>query len=266
MIDLSPEFIERYQLILEKDPKSKLFAPLAEAYRKMNLHEEAERLCKDGIKNHPHFPSGHVVYAKVLLDKGDRNTALIHLKMATDLSPENILAQRLLANTFLEMRQPKEALRAYKMVLLLNPTDETATKNVKKLESLTADEYDDELFEMKPLKNIKPKIQLTETKEKTFLQSQRALERMLSLVDAYVVRADFDRALSTLETAENELGHHPEIDKRRRFLLNRNADLAVKIEESQKIKPLPQDFRRPKELQISALKKMLQRVSDRRVE
>jgi hypothetical protein len=31
------ELLERYQILLEKDPRSQVFAPLAEAYRKMGL-------------------------------------------------------------------------------------------------------------------------------------------------------------------------------------------------------------------------------------
>ncbi len=36
--------IEEYQLILMKNPRSKVFAALAETYRKMDMHEEALEL------------------------------------------------------------------------------------------------------------------------------------------------------------------------------------------------------------------------------
>ncbi len=217
--DLNPEFIERYQLMLEKDPKSKLFAPLAEGYRRMGLMKEAEDLCVKGVKLHPHFPSGLVVYAKILIDKHDPSMAVELLKQATDLSPENILAQRLLAQCLVELKRPKEALKAFKMVLFLNPNDENAVKHVRKLESLTADEYDDELFEMKPLGAAVRKMGIHDAAtlsgaaessgaktltmaDRSLPKMQRILERAISLADAFMVRSDFDKAIKTIDDAE----------------------------------------------------------------
>lgn len=263
--DLNPDFIERYQLLLEKDPKSKLFAPLAEAYRKRGWLEEAHKLCEKGVDHNPYFPSGRVVFARVLLEEGKREEALQHLKAATELSPENILAQRLLAQTFLELRKPKEALKAFKMVLFLNPEDEVAIRNVRRLESLTADEFDDELFEMKPLVKAMRTVH-TEVSPSGQVQTlTRGLERAISLIDAFVVRADFDRAFKFLEESENELGSHPELQKRRTFLTRRH-EAPAPPESPAPLAPLPQDFRRPQQLKMDRLKVLLQRINDRRVE
>lgn len=49
--DLNPEFVERCQILLSQDPKSRIFAPLAEAYRKMSLFDEAEAVAKRRIKS-----------------------------------------------------------------------------------------------------------------------------------------------------------------------------------------------------------------------
>ncbi len=264
--DLNPDFIERYQLLLQKDPKSKLFAPLAEAYRKKGWLDEAEQLCQKGTGLHPHFPSGRVVYAKVLMDRGNKAAALDQLKAAVDISPENILAQRLLAQLHMELRRPKEALQAFKMVLFLNPQDEVALKHVRKLESLTADEFDDELFEMKPLSKAVRPMNFHEEETTTFHQTSRGIDRALSLIDAFVVRSDFDRAFKFMEESENQYGQHPELTKRRLFLSRRNQAQLATEESASKIKPLGQTFKRIEQLKVDRLKSMLQRVNDRRVE
>jgi len=55
MQDIQPELIEKYQIQLEKDPKSQVFAPLSEAYRKMGLLEEAFRIAVRGVQFNPQF-------------------------------------------------------------------------------------------------------------------------------------------------------------------------------------------------------------------
>ena len=45
MNPVNPEFVERFQIMYQKDPNSRVFAPLAECYRKMGLLDEALRLC-----------------------------------------------------------------------------------------------------------------------------------------------------------------------------------------------------------------------------
>lgn len=264
MDPINPKFIERYQLLYQKDPTSKLFAPLAEAYRKMGMANEALRLCEDGVRRHPHFPGGRVALAKVLIDRKDFDKASSHLKTAVELSPENILAHALLAECLMESRMPKEALRAFKMVLFLNPNDEKAQKAVKKLESLTADEYDDEIFELRRLPLAIASLDDDEDEAKPSAKSalarQRSLDRILSLSDAYIVRNDIERALATLEDAENELGMHPEIQKRRGLLNARNAlatETNLEITKDIGIQPRRHD-------RMSKLEKLLKRIEERR--
>ncbi|RYZ63286.1 MAG: tetratricopeptide repeat protein, partial [Proteobacteria bacterium] len=148
---INPEFVERYQLELNKNPRSRVFAPLAEAYRKMGLLEEAKRICRFGTQAHPDFAGGHVAYAKVLLDLKNPGEALKHLEAAAKLSPDNLLAHNLLGETLIEVRRPKEALKAFKMVLFLDPDNARATQAVRKWEFLTADEYSEDVFAMKPI-------------------------------------------------------------------------------------------------------------------
>ena len=60
----SDKTIEEYQIILMRNPNAKVFAPLAEAYRKMGLLQQALEICERGVKYNPEYPSGLVAYGK----------------------------------------------------------------------------------------------------------------------------------------------------------------------------------------------------------
>lgn len=234
MTDIDPVLVERYQMVLQQDPKAKIFAPLAEAYRKMGLIEEGIQICLSGIKYHPEFASGRVALGRLYLDKQDYENAEVQLKKAVDISPENLLAQGLLGETYIKLKKAKEALTAFKMLLFLNPLDEKAQKTVKKLESLTADEYDEDVFAMTKLNlaaetvnhielEIAEKLSPLEAPANE-VRNRRDLERFLSLADAFLVRNDFDRAMQTLENAQKNHGESPEIARRLRILNQRFLD------------------------------------------
>jgi len=260
MSSINPEFIERYQLIYQQDPTSKVFAPLAEAYRKMGLLDEAKRICEAGVAKHPNFPSGRVALAKILIETKNFDEAIDQLRVAAELSPENILAHSLLAESHLKKRQMKEALKAFKMVLFLNPRDERAASSVKKLESLTADEYEDDVFSMKKLSSsfdgVKEDADRTDRSLDEVLR-KKSLERFLSLADAYIARNDSENALSTIERATDELGDHTELKKRKTMLEARHQEAPIS--------PAPSKIESKIQKKISRLNTLLQRINERRI-
>jgi len=202
MSSLTPELIERYQLEYARDPKSKVFAPLSEAYRRMGLVEEALRIAENGVRAHPEFASGRVAFARILIEKKRYEEASAQLKKAIETSAENLLAYSLLGELHLQLRQPKEALSAFKMVLFLNPNDERAKKAVSRWEFVTADEYDTSVFKMEPIFDHRPE------------NVKREVERATSLADALTVRNDLDGAINVLRTAQSRLGHQDDLNNR----------------------------------------------------
>ncbi|MGE0762004.1 MAG: tetratricopeptide repeat protein [Bdellovibrionales bacterium] len=234
MTEVNSELVEKYQLMLQSDPKAKIFAPLAEAYRRMGLIDEGIQVCLKGLSYHPSFASGRVALGRLYLDKENPALAAEQLQQAVELSPENILAQGLLGETYLKLRRPKEALAAFKMLMFLSPTDEKALKMVRKLESLTADEYDEDVFAMSRLHELGMQGQNLEIEEAEPLKpldndaeqerQRRGLERFLSLADAFLVRNDFEKAQQTLENAEKIHGLDPQITRRLKILKQRFLD------------------------------------------
>lgn len=230
---INAEFVERYQLEYQKNPRSRVFAALGEAYRKLGLIEEAHRICAQGVALHPEFVSGRVAFAKVLLEKKAYEEALTHLEKASKLASDNLLAHLLLGETFLELRRPKEALRAFKMVLFINPQHEKAAQMVKKWEFLTADEYDG--------KDLLPHPADSTLSAPATESIPREIERAISLADAFTVRNDLERALDVLQGARSRLGERPEIMHRLHLLAKRvqtipHSEPEIKLEsKSEKI-------------------------------
>lgn len=258
MQDINPELIEKYQILLQKDPKSQVFAPLTEAYRKMGLLEEAFRIAVRGVQFNPNFGGGRIALAKVFIDRGNTAAAIDELEKAVELSQDNILAHSLLAESYLKTKRPKEALRAYKMVLFLAPTNEKAAHAVKKLEALTADEYEQDLFEMKPLPQVdqlrmEPLKPIRSEPEKQGSISD--LERSLSLADAFIIRNDVEKALQVLQDAENNFGSHPELLKRLRLVSQRTLE-----REESATSPPPSRHKQVLERKITFLRDLLVRV------
>lgn len=271
MAKLDSITIEKYQLIISKDPNSLVFAPLAESYREMNMHKEAEKIARSGVKRHPQFVSGLVTLSKILKDLQQYKEALLLLKQAISLAPENILAQQLCGEIYLAMKEPKEALKSFKMVLFMNPQSKIASKAVQKLESLTADEYDSELFQMERINTLSPADnstiptpQIVESSTTSSSDSMpRGMERMLSLLDAYIVRNDLEKAQWMLQDCKKEFGQHPEVIRRQKSLKAR-VSINDENEDALPLKPLINREQANRQRKLETLNLLLRKIEDYR--
>lgn len=201
---------------LQQNPRSAQFARLAELYISREMPDEALRLVQQSLKFHPRSTSGLLLLGRLLRTKKQLQEAITPLKNVTQLAPENWRAWLELAETELELKNGKPALAAFKRVLLLNPQHPLARRAVARLELLTADEYEDDLFEMKKL----PEKGLPESTANTAEPSQwprpdEALVRSISFIDALIVRQDIQKALELLNQCSAQYGPNPEIDSRR---------------------------------------------------
>ncbi|HYX82132.1 MAG TPA: tetratricopeptide repeat protein [Gemmatimonadales bacterium] len=89
--------IDKLEARYRDNPKGRNFAPLADAYRKAGLIDNAIELCQNGLKLHPDYVSAYIVYARCLVDKKDQPAAEGVFKQVLDLDRENIIALRGLA-------------------------------------------------------------------------------------------------------------------------------------------------------------------------
>lgn len=152
------EYLRRYQ----EDPTSRVFAPLAEAYRKAGLIDEAIQIALEGLQIHPNFIGGRVALARAYFDKKLYQKVIDELQNVVSDAPDNLVAQRLLAESFLILGRVAEALGAYKMLLYFSPADRETAKIVRELEEqayqkgtlvIQNDTSVDE-YEIKPLERV----------------------------------------------------------------------------------------------------------------
>ncbi|NBV50981.1 tetratricopeptide repeat protein [bacterium] len=134
-----PHFREQLRR-LQQDPGSRVFAPLAESYRRLGRLEEAIEICQRGLEHHPDFHGGRVALAKCYIDKHRFEDAQRELERVVHLAPENLLAQKLLGEAFMAQELPQQALHAFKMALLLAPCDISLTDKVHQIEKQMAQE------------------------------------------------------------------------------------------------------------------------------
>lgn len=260
------EFIERCQLEYERNPSSRVFAPLAEAYRRLDLVEEAFEIASRGVRLHPDFAAGRIAYARVLIAKKAYIDAVDQLQRSAELSPDNILAFLLLGETLLELRRPKDALNAFKMVLFLNPLHERARKMVQKWEFLTADEFEDENFEWShdeapPLDEQESKTTLRVRNDPT--RADREAHRAISIADALTVRNDIEGAFAQIGRSIRSLGPRPDLEHRLMLLGKR---MGLRPEEIQRLATdgLNRNFgptEDPVQLKKEKIKKLLKKVN-----
>jgi tetratricopeptide (TPR) repeat protein len=120
--ELSGE-IERHAAKLERDPGSRVFAQLADAYRKEGRLEDAIRICRDGLVIHPHYMTARVVLGRALFEQGALDEAEAEFVCVLERVPDNLLALRLLGDISAQEGRQEEARTYYQRVLRVNPLD-----------------------------------------------------------------------------------------------------------------------------------------------
>ena len=121
-LHLPPE-VEKYYERWKKDPKSRVFAQLADAYRKSGLLDEAIDVCLEGLKVHPSYGSAMMVLARAYQEKGMDEEAKKEFLEVIKNDPENVLARRMLGELLYKGGKVHEAIEQYQLVLKLTPLD-----------------------------------------------------------------------------------------------------------------------------------------------
>jgi tetratricopeptide (TPR) repeat protein len=153
------EEINQYQDILAKDPTSRVFARLAEAYRKAGQIDYAISVSRDGLQKHPGYTAGQVVLARSLFDGGKSAEARGEIGQVVQAAPDNLMAQKLLAQIEAHLNHHAEAAKAYRMVHLLDPSDEEAQKYLAELGGGVPEEPPSlPAYEPPPIETVSPPV------------------------------------------------------------------------------------------------------------
>ncbi len=132
------EEIERHAARLEREPGSRVFAQLADAYRKEGLLEEAIQICREGLITHPTYASARVVLGRALLEQGSLDEAEAEFRRVLDQAPDNLVALRLMGDLSVRREQPAEARSYYERALRLNPRDQETQERLAALPAAPA--------------------------------------------------------------------------------------------------------------------------------
>ena len=127
--------IEELRGRLKADPKSRLFYPLAEELRKISQFTEAESVLRGGLSSHPTYLSAWVSLGRVLRDQKKNTEAAEALNKSLLLDPGNVVAARLLADSYLDLGEKVEAIKKYKLVYALLPSDDSLEGIIEKLQA-----------------------------------------------------------------------------------------------------------------------------------
>ncbi len=129
------QILDKYLTALEKDPKSRVFAPLAEYYRKSGLLTQAIETLNQGIRHNPDYVLGHLGLAFCYFENGDSKRSYDILKPLIDSNRDNLRMLRLFSDVCLDLKKSEEALETLKYLLFINPKDVQAAESVKTLEN-----------------------------------------------------------------------------------------------------------------------------------
>ena len=124
---------------ISKDPKSKLFVPLAEEYKKIGDIEMAVHVLSEGLKINPGYVTARSFLGRLLLEEGNFAASQSEFEEVVKAIPDNLLAHRKLGDLHLLQKRQEEALKHYKIALTLNPSDTELVSVISKIEAGVAE-------------------------------------------------------------------------------------------------------------------------------
>ena len=123
--------IDRYEGLLGKDPRSRAFAPLAEAYRRLGLYDRAFEVLRRGVRHHPSWLPGFLGLARCYYDLGCYDSAHLALRPFVGGGGDNLALLRLLARTYGKLGMEEEAGEAWERLRFLSPRDREAGEGAR---------------------------------------------------------------------------------------------------------------------------------------
>lgn len=135
---LLPPEIEDYSRKLARDPKSLVFAQLAEAYRRNNMLDEAVTTCLQGLHFHPDYVTARLILGRAYRQKNIFPEAKAEFLKFLEVNPDHILVRNLLAEILVQEREYAQAKEEYEKVLAIEPENATAREGITEVNTRLA--------------------------------------------------------------------------------------------------------------------------------
>jgi tetratricopeptide (TPR) repeat protein len=127
--------IEKLLRKLEKEPTSLLFLQLADEYRKEKMYEDALQVCWEGLRRHPNYWSARVTVGRIYREMGENDKSAEELEKVVKAVPDNLMANRILADIYMEQQRFGDALKRYRLVQMITPADQDVVASIRKIEA-----------------------------------------------------------------------------------------------------------------------------------
>jgi tetratricopeptide (TPR) repeat protein len=212
MSDELQNLIERY----DRARDSRLFAPLADAYRKNGDVDKAIEILDRGLEKMPHYASAHVILGKCYYDKGATERAKAEFRRVLELDSENLVALKFMGDILLAEDKRPEAAEFYRKILSIDPTNAEVARALKEMEaSFVVKEID--LADAKTMRDERPRELATMTLagiyaaqgyyNKALRIYHDVLEREPGNVEAKEMVAKLESLMNATETERDKAFH-----------------------------------------------------------
>lgn len=220
---------------LKDNPKSLVFARLADLYLDQNRVDEAIRLCAAGVKHNPSYVTGNYVLAKAYILADDYENAESALKQVIVHDREFLAAHKLLGDLMRKLGWENKAVAHYRDIIQIDPLEEKVRHTLDLLnesdveehidqpnldqDEIELDETDnknaavsdwmDEIREVFP-DEIKPEFESPPPEDLTFSESFQPHEPETVTED--MSDAEPDEILTDMDVDKSELLHNTDTD------------------------------------------------------
>lgn len=142
--------VRRFEDILKRDPQAYSFAPLADLYLCLGLIEDALQAARKGCALHPDFAAGHLALARAALESSLKAEAKKALESVVRITPENLEAQRLLADIYIADNETSDAMRCLGIVSSLEAVSQEPVIPVPVVAAALAEDaiFDEDILEL----------------------------------------------------------------------------------------------------------------------
>jgi predicted regulator of Ras-like GTPase activity (Roadblock/LC7/MglB family) len=119
------ERIEKCERILSENSESLIFASLSDAYRKKGDLAKAFHICSGGLKLHPDYGPGHLVMAKINMERGMYSEAERELSLSIQTDGNTRATEFLMAQILIKKGETKEAKKILEKLKYTDPENQT---------------------------------------------------------------------------------------------------------------------------------------------
>jgi len=117
---------------IQTHPNPILYARLAELCKADNDIDKTIQICQAGIKSFPKYGGTYLVLGQIYVEKRQWDQALGQLEKSVELDKYNYMALKLLAQVYMQVQRPSDAVRRLEDILYFAPGDEAILELLKK--------------------------------------------------------------------------------------------------------------------------------------